>query len=334
MRLLKLVPDTTNIPFLRVRHRAVGLSALLLLGSLLLVAVRGLNFGVDFAGGLMIEARFEGPAELERLRAAVNRLGVGQAALQSFGAPDTVLIRLPAPPGDAEAVDAAVKRVLGALRGLDPSVEIRRVETVSGKVSGELVRKGALAILFAMVGISLYIWLRFEWQFGVGALLALVHDVGLTLGFFALTRLEFNLSTVAAILTIVGYSLNDTIVIYDRIRENLRKYRRMDMVSLLDLSVNETLARTIVTSLTMILALGALVLFGGEVLFGFSVAMLIGIVIGTYSSIFIAAPLLVWMGVGPDSFVTKPAGPEGAERVPGRAPEPGKAPGRPRGSQP
>jgi preprotein translocase subunit SecF len=183
------------------------------------------------------------------------------------------------------------------------------VETVSGKVSGELVRQGALAILFAMVGISIYIWLRFEWQFGVGALFALVHDVALTMGFFALTQLEFNLNIVAAVLTIVGYSLNDTIVVYDRIRENLRKYRKMDMVAILDLSLNETLARTIVTSVSMILALGTLVLFGGQVLFGFSVAMLLGIVIGTYSSVFIAAPILLWLGVGPHSFLPTDSAP-------------------------
>jgi preprotein translocase subunit SecF len=318
MRLLKLIPDNTNIPFLAWRNWALGLSILLLIGSAVLLFTRGLNFGVDFAGGLMIEARFEQPAQLDALRRTVNQAAVGEAALQTFGADDTVLIRLPTPPGDAEAVDAAVQKVIAELRGVDPAVEIRRVETVSGKVSRELVRDGALAILFAMIGISLYIWLRFEWQFGVGALIALVHDVGLTMGFFALTQLEFNLNTVAAILTIVGYSLNDTIVVYDRIRENLRKYRKMDMVSLLDLSVNETLARTIVTSLTMVLALGALVLFGGDVLFGFSVAMLLGIGIGTYSSIFIASPLLIWMGVGPHSFVDKESGPAGAERVAAR----------------
>jgi preprotein translocase subunit SecF len=318
MRLLKLVPENTNIPFLSYRKAAIALSLLLILGSFALLFVRGLNFGVDFAGGLMIEARFTQAAQLDPLRRTVNEVAVGEAALQTFGAPDTVLIRLPTPPGDAEAVDAAVQEVIAALRGVDAEVEIRRVETVSGKVSRELVRDGALAILFAMIGISLYIWIRFEWQFGVGALIALVHDVALTMGFFALTQLEFNLNTVAAILTIVGYSLNDTIVVYDRIRENLRKYRKMDITSLLDLSVNETLARTIVTSLTMVLALGALVLFGGQVLFGFSAAMLLGILIGTYSSIFIAAPLLVWMGVGPHSFVAKESGPKGAERIAAR----------------
>ena len=311
MRLLKLVPDDTNIRFLRWRNIAMAISVVMIIASIALVAVRGLNFGVDFAGGLLMEVRFEQPAQLDPLRSTVNAAGIGTGSLQTFGDANTVAIRLPLPPGDDEAVQKAVEQVQAAIREANPDADFRRVETVSGKVSGELVQQGAFAILFAMLGISLYIWLRFEWQFGVGALFALVHDVALTLGFFALTQLEFNLNIVAAVLTIVGYSLNDTIVVYDRIRENLRKYRKMDIESLLDLSLNETLARTIVTSLTMIIALGTLVLFGGEVLFGFSVAMLLGIFIGTFSSIFIGAPLLIWLGVGPHSFVPDESGPDG-----------------------
>ncbi|MFQ3594821.1 MAG: protein translocase subunit SecF [Sphingomonadaceae bacterium] len=303
MRLLKLVPDGTNIPFLKYRNIGFALAIAFTLASVVLVAVRGLNFGVDFAGGLMIEARFEQPVPLDTLRATVNALGAGQGSLQSFGDANTVAIRLPLPPGDDEEVQRVVASVQQSLAEAYPGVEFRRVETVSGKVSGELVRQAGLAILFAMIGISLYIWFRFEWQFGVGALVALVHDVAVTLGLFALFQWEFNLSIIAAVLTIVGYSLNDTIVVYDRIRENLRKYRKMDMVPLLDLSLNETLARTVVTSLTMIIALGTLVLFGGQVLFGFSIAMLIGVIIGTFSSIYIGAPILLWLGVGPHSFV-------------------------------
>lgn len=303
MRLLKLVPDNTNFPFLRWRNLAVGLSVLMILGSIALVLIRGLNFGVDFAGGLMMEVRFEQAAKVDDLRRTVNSVGVGAASIQTFGDANTVSIRLPLPPGDDAAVQAAVKRVQAAITAASPDAQFRRVETVSGKVSGELVEKGAYAILFAMIGISIYIWFRFEWQFGVGALFALVHDVALTLGFFALTQMEFDLNIVAAVLTIVGYSLNDTIVIYDRVRENLRKYRKMGIEQILDLSINETLPRTIVTSLTMVIALGTLVLFGGTVLFGFSVAMLLGIVIGTYSSIFIGAPILIWLGVGPGSFL-------------------------------
>ena len=304
MRLLKLVPDNTNFPFLRWRNLATGISILMILGSIMLVALKGLNFGVDFAGGLMMEVRFEQAAKVDDLRRTVNTAGAGSGSIQTFGDDNTVSIRLPLPPGDDAAVQAAVKRVQAAITATNPDAQFRRVETVSGKVSGELVQAGGLAILFAMVGISIYIWFRFEWQFGIGALFALVHDVALTLGFFALTQMEFDLNIVAAVLTIVGYSLNDTIVVYDRVRENLRKYRKMGIEEILDLSINETLPRTIVTSLTMIIALGTLVLFGGTVLFGFSVAMLLGIIIGTYSSIFIGAPILIWLKVGPSSFLS------------------------------
>ncbi|WP_448577888.1 protein translocase subunit SecF [Thermaurantiacus sp.] len=315
MRLLKLVPDVTNLPFLKYRNLGFALAIALTLSAIALVALRGLNFGVDFAGGLMIEARFEEPVAVDRLRTEVNALGAGQGNLQTFGDPRTVAIRLPLPPGDDEAVQRTVTDVQKKLRAAYPGVEFRRVETVSGKVSGELVRQAALAVLFAMIGISLYIWFRFEWQFGVGALLALVHDVAVTLGLFSLFQWEFNLPIIAAVLTIVGYSLNDTIVVYDRIRENLRKYRKMDMIPLLDLSLNETLSRTIVTSLTMIIALATLVLFGGEVLFGFAIAMLIGVFVGTFSSIYIGAPILLWLGVGPHSFVPAEATGTKAERV-------------------
>jgi len=316
MRLLKLVPDNTNIQFLRWRWVAMGLSIALIVASVALVAVRGLNFGVDFAGGLMIEAGFERPVQLDDLRGEVNRLGAGEASLQQFGGPNNIMIRLPLPPGDDEAVQREVARIQAAVKSVHPDVSFRRVDTVSGKVSGELIQTGAMAIGLAMIAIAIYIWFRFEWQFGIGALFALFHDVALTIGFFALTQLEFNLNVVAAVLTIVGYSLNDTIVVYDRIRENLRKYRKMEIVPLLDLSVNETLSRTIVTSLSMIFALTALVLFGGEVIFGFSAAMLLGIVVGTFSSIYVSAPILIWLGVGPDSFVPGDSvGPEGAERI-------------------
>lgn len=317
MRLLKLIPDNTNIPFLKWRNIALGLSVAMILGSIALVAIRGLNFGVDFAGGLMMEVRFEQPAELDDLRATVNSAGAGQANLQTFGDPRTVSIRLSLPPGDDAAVQKVVGQVQARIKAENPDAQFRRVETVSGKVSGELIRDGALAMLLAMVGISIYIWFRFEWQFGVGALFALIHDVALTLGFFALTQLEFDLNIVAALLTIIGYSLNDTIVVYDRIRENLRKYRKMGIEETLNLSINETLSRTIVTSLSMMIALGTLVVLGGSVLFGFSVAMLLGIVIGTYSSIFIGAPILIWFGVSAQSFVPADTGPE--ERMKARA---------------
>lgn len=315
MRLLKLVPDNTNIPFLRFRLPFMALSILMILVSIGLVATRGLNFGVDFAGGLMIEVRVEQNLRADEMRAVVNGARAGNATIQNFGDGHTASVRLPLPPGDEAAVQQVVSRVQGLITQRYPGAEFRRVETVSGKVSGELIQNGALAVLLAMVGIAIYIWFRFEWQFGVGALFSLAHDVALTMGFFSLTQLDFDLNIVAAVLTIVGYSLNDTIVVYDRIRENLRKYRKMEIVQLLDLSINETLPRTIVTSLTMIIALTALVALGGEVLFGFALAMLLGIGIGTYSSISIAAPILIWLNVKSDSFVavTKP-GQDGVQR--------------------
>jgi preprotein translocase subunit SecF len=303
MRLLKLVPDNTNIRFVRLRWPALVFTLGLIVGSLVLLATRGLNYGVDFAGGLMMEVGFEEAAPLDKLRGTINGLGVGEASLQEFGGPQVISIRLPLPESEAEdAVQQVVTRVQNAIKAEHPDAEVRRVETVSGKVSQELIRDGALALLLATLGVAAYIWLRFEWQFGVGALVALVHDVFVTLGFFALTQLEFNLNVVAALLTIIGYSLNDTVVVYDRIRENLRKYRKMDIGPLLDLSINETLSRTIVTSVSLMLALGALVLFGGDVIFGFSIAMLLGIFIGTYSSIYVAAPILIWFGVTGQTF--------------------------------
>jgi len=316
MPLLKLVPENTNFQFQKLRYVATAVSVLLVLASIALVAIRGLNFGIDFTGGIVMEVGFSQSPNLDKLRANLNTLKVGEVSLQQFGGPNEVAIRLPQQSGGEAGQQKAVHTVEDALHAEfgKGKVTVRRVETVGGKVSGELVRTGALSIGLAMLAISLYIWLRFEWQFGVGALLSLIHDVAITMGFFALTRLEFNLNIVAAILTIVGYSLNDTIVTYDRIRENLRKYRKMDIVPLLDLSVNETLSRTIMTSLTVTVALVALVLFGGEVIRGFTIAMTLGVLIGTYSSIYIAAPMLIWMKVGPDSFIQKDDGSK-AEKV-------------------
>jgi len=306
MKLLKLVPDNTNIKFLRWKHVALLLSILLVVGSIALVAIRGLNFGVDFAGGILMDVSFKTPPNQDHLRHQLNGLKLGDVSLQQFGPPTDIAVRLPFQAGGDMAQQSAVKKVRDSLaQSHGDAFEVRRVETVGGKVSGELIQAGVLAIGLAMVAISLYIWFRFEWQFGAGAILSLVHDVALTLGFFSLTQLEFNLSIVAAILTIVGYSLNDTIVVYDRIRENLRKYRKMDVEPLLDLSVNETLSRTIMTSLTLLITLVALLVLGGEVIRGFTAAMVLGIGIGTYSSIYIAAPMLLWFKVGSDSFVNK-----------------------------
>lgn len=317
MRLLKLVPDSTNFHFLKWRNVAMAISIGMILASIALVAVRGLNLGVDFVGGQMMRVSFDETANLNEIRATVARLKVGDATIQQFGKPNEVSIRTPLPAGDEGAANAQAERLKQAILANHPDARFGSVDTVSGKVSGELFRTGAWAMLFAMIAISIYIWFRFEWQFGAGALFALCHDVALTFGFFALTQLEFNLNIVAAVLTIIGYSLNDTIVVYDRIRENLRKYRKMGIVELLDLSVNETLARTIMTSLTMILTLVILLILGPEVIFGFTAAMLLGIFIGTYSSIYMAAPILVWAKVGPDSFVPRaPVNPRAEKLLP------------------
>ncbi len=318
MRLLKLVPEDTNLHFLRWRTVAMGISFLMIAASLALVFTRGLNFGVDFAGGQSIRMTFAQAPAIDRLRADLASGGEGDASIQEFGGPKQIQIRTRLPAG-AESQEGAANRIAEAtiarVRQSYPDAQVDSVDTVSGKVSGELLRTGVVSLLLAMIAISIYIWFRFEWQFGVGALFALFHDVTLTFGFFALTQLEFNLNIVAALLTIIGYSLNDTIVVYDRVRENLKKYRKMAMEPLLDLSLNETLARTVMTSLTMIIALAALLIWGPEVIFGFTAAMMLGIFIGTYSSVYMAAPWLIWLKVGPDSFVPRAAGPGGAERV-------------------
>ena len=303
MKLLKLVPDNTNVDFMRWRNLALVLSTLLTVVSLAYTAYRGLNLGVDFVGGQMIRVTFPQPVNVEQLRGRVDHLHLGEASIQEFGGPKSYQIRLPKPGGPDAAANVAADQVKQLVTANYPGARVDAVETVSGKVSEELARDGAMAIALAMLGIAIYIWFRFEWQFGVGALVTLAHDVSMTLGFFAFTRLQVDLNVVAAILTIVGYSLNDTVVIYDRIRENLRKYRKMAILPLLNLSLNETLARTVVTSLTVLIALGVLMLIGPEVIFGLAIAIFLGVLIGTYSSIYISAPVLVWLGVTPHSFL-------------------------------
>lgn len=316
MRLLKLVPDNTNIQFLKWRHIAMVISIISILASIALVATRGLNLGVDFVGGQMMRVTFSQPADLDALRGTVSSVVAGEVNIQQFGSPNDVSIRTPLPEGGEEASNAAADKLKAAVLADHPDAVFGSVDTVSGKVSGELFQTGAWTMFIAMLAISIYIWFRFEWQFGVGALFALFHDVALTFGLFALTQMEFNLNIVAALLTIIGYSLNDTVVIYDRIRENLRKYRKMELIPLLDLSINETLSRTVMTSLTLIITLLVLLLLGPEVIFGFTAAMFFGIFVGTYSSMYMSTPLLVWAKVGSDSFVQNAGGPvAGAERV-------------------
>jgi preprotein translocase subunit SecF len=318
MRLMKLIPDDTNIDFLRWRNVAMAFSMLLVAASIALIAVKGLNFGVDFAGGQVIRAHFAQPPSLDTLRTQVAGYGLGDPSIQEFGSPREISIRLPLPEGGEEGANKAASTVRKALTRDYPGVRIDAVDTVSGKVSEELVRDGALALLLSAIGITIYIWIRFEWQFGVGALFSLFHDVTLTLGFFSLTQMEFDLNVVAALLTLIGYSLNDTIVIYDRVRENLRKYRKMDIVALLNLSMNETLSRTVATNFSMLLALGSLMILGPEVIQSFTTALLISVIVGTYSTVYIAAPWLIWLKVDSNSFLPKANAQSGGERVTSR----------------
>ncbi len=320
MKLLKLVPDHTNIHFLRWRVPFYVISLLLIAASWGMVMTKGLNLGVDFVGGQMIRVTFvdKPDAPVASMRKEISALGYGDPIIQRFGKPNEASIRMKLPEGSDKRPDLSntmASRITSALKAAHPEARIDGVDSVSGKVSSELFSTGLMSLAFAMIAISIYIWIRFEWQFGVGALFALFHDVSLTLGFFTITQLEFDLNIVAAILTIIGYSLNDTIVVYDRIRENLKKYRKMPLPELLDLSVNETLARTVMTSLTVLLALVPLLLFGPASLFGLASAITLGIFVGTYSSIYMAAPLLIWFGVKSDSFVPGEKGPNQAERI-------------------
>jgi preprotein translocase SecF subunit len=309
MKKLKLIPDTTNIKFAEKRVLCVSLSVIFIVASIVLYFTRGLNYGIDFEGGIMIEVQTEQTADLAQIRSALNSLDLGDVGIQTFGAPNDVLIRVEKQSGGDEAQQAAVTKIKAKLADVIPGTpDYRRTEVVGPKVSGELKRQGFLAMTLAILAMVVYVWFRFEWQFGVGTVLALIHDATLTIGFFSITRLEFNLSVVAAILTIVGYSMNDSVVVFDRIRENLRKYKKMGLVELINLSVNETLSRTIMTALTTLLALLALFFFGGEVIRAFSAAMLFGVFVGTYSSIYVGAPVLIWFNLrSEDVQIQEPA---------------------------
>jgi len=290
MALIRYAPLSPELNFMRWRTVFLAFSAFLVLASIALFAVRGLNLGVDFRGGILIEIATKEPADLADLRARLGSLGLGGVSIQEFGNPNDVLINVQRQEGaEGEQIAAInlIKQELG-----EAVAEYRRTEFVGPKVGGELQRAGFLATVLAMLGIVVYIWFRFEWQFAVAGLIALVHDVVSTIGLMALVQLEFNLSTLAAILTVAGYSINDTVVIFDRVRETLRKYKKMPLPDLLDVSINSTLSRTTLTSLTTLLALIALAAFGGEVIRGFSIALIWGVVIGTFSSWGLAVPIL------------------------------------------
>ena len=309
---LRIVPDDTKFDFMRFRRISFPISALLTLLAIGLYFVHGLNFGIDFKGGTLLEIQTKsGPADIAALRSQLTTLNFGDVQLQQFGGPSDVLIRIAEQPGGDQAQQAAVQKVRQLF---GDSVEYRRVEVVGPRVSSELLAFGTVGLMLAIAGIFIYLWFRFEWQFSLGAMIANVHDIVLTLGFMSITQIEFDLTSIAALLTILGYSLNDTVVIYDRIREMLRRYKKMPMTDLLNHSINSTLSRSIITHVTVTLALLALLLFGGKAIHSFAATMTFGVVlVGTYTSIFIAAPILIYLGVGENrgSEDDKPSKPEG-----------------------
>ena len=310
MPLFRLVPDNTNIQFMKGRIAGLVTSAILSIGSIVLFFEPGLNYGVDFKGGIMVELKTQGPADFEALRKSIEAENVGPVQLQQFGTPEEVLIRLQRQEGADDAQQVAVNRIKTDLVQQFPGSEIRRVEAVGATVSGELFRQGMTALGLALVAMLIYIWFRFEWEFGVGAVVTLLLDVTKTIGFFAITQMQFNLVSIAAILTIMGYSINDKVVVYDRMRENLRKFKSMPLRQLIDLSINETLNRTLGVSTATFLSALPLALIASQDLREFAIVMLFGIVVSTTSSIFIAAPILLFLGEGrlrKSAIVTPPA---------------------------
>ena len=297
---IRLFPNKTNYDFMGKRWLGFSISIFLTVLSLGIIFTKGLNLGIDFTGGILMEIHTEKPLDIHTLREELGRQGFGEITLQNTGSPQDILIRIQVSKDDEQAkVTAKVKDVLTAEVGPGNTIDYRKLDYVGPTVGQELIQNGVLAVLCSFGAIMLYVWFRFEWQYGVGAILALVHDSIMILGFFAVTRFEFGLTAIAAILTIVGYSINDSVVIYDRIRENMRRFKKMQVFELLNLSVNDTLSRTILTSSTTLLAATALAIFGGEVIRGFSTAMVFGVIIGTYSSIYISAPALIYLNLRP-----------------------------------
>jgi preprotein translocase subunit SecF len=296
VRLLRIVPDDTKFDFMRFRRVSFPLSAVLSVLAIAIYFTFGLNLGIDFVGGTLMEVQVKnGPADLGAMRTKLTELNIGDVQLQQFGGPSDVVIRIPTQPGGEAEQQQALAKVRTAL-GSD--IDYRRVEVVGPRVSTELLVQGVVGLVLAILGIFAYLWFRFEWQFALGAMLANIHDLVLTIGFLSLLQIEFDLSTIAALLTILGYSLNDTVVIYDRIREMLRRYKRMPTDDLLNHAINSTLSRSVITHVTVTLALVSLLIFGGPAIHSFAAAMTFGaILVGTYTSIFIASPLLIYLGV-------------------------------------
>lgn len=298
---IRVIPDNTRINFLGKKYIAFVLSFAIIISTFGILMTKGLNFGIDFTGGILIEAKFDQEPDLTQLRSLLKLDELGDISLQTFGQKDIVLIRIGNQSGSEKERLHAVNLVKDVLsRNIPYSIDYRKVDYVGPKVGSELIISGLISLLLSIVAILLYVWFRFEWQYGAGAIIALVHDTIVTVGFFSLTQIEFNLSSIAAILTIIGYSINDSVVIFDRIRENVRKFKKMPIEELLNLSINDNLARTTLTSFTTLVALFALVLVGGEVVRGFSLACLVGITVGTYSSIYVASPVLVYMKLRPE----------------------------------
>ena len=294
MPILKIIKSETNIKFMKIKKITLFLSLTLFLLSLGSIIFKGLNLGIDFTGGTLIEARFDKKINLNDLRIEMNKLDLGEIQLQTIGNQNDVVIRVQEKQISSEKQSEAIEIIKNSLK--ENLVEYRRTEYVGPKVGGELVNAGIIAVIFSLFGILIYIWLRFQWNFALGAIIALIHDVILTLGFFSFLKLDFNLATVAAVLTIAGYSINDTVVIYDRIRESMRKYKQSSFDDVINISLNGTLSRTLTTSLTTLLALGALFIFGGIVISSFIIALIWGVLIGTYSSLYVASPILAFLG--------------------------------------
>jgi preprotein translocase subunit SecF len=299
---LHIFPAKTSIDFMGRKWVWFSLSLFLIVLSIIAVPVKGLNLGIDFSGGILIEARLPQAADLSKMRGLLNEMHLGEVSLQNFGSPNDVMIRIGRQQGGEAEQTKAVEKVKSAFaKNFGESIDYRKVDFVGPQVGKELINKGVLATFLAFVAIMVYVTLRFKWQYGVGALAALMHDAILMVGFFSLAGLEFNLTSIAALLTVVGYSINDSVVIYDRIRENIRKYKKMPMDEILNISINDTLSRTTLTVITTLLCCLALIFFGGEVIRSFSIAVFFGIAVGTYSSIYISAPILIFLHVRPST---------------------------------
>lgn len=319
MRRLKVVPDKTTIDFFRYQWATLGVSVVMMIASVIIFAVMGLNFGIDFRGGTTIRSETTSPVTVAQYREAIAPLNYGDVVISEVFDPTfdenqhVMMIRIQAQDGEEAITPEQIAAVEAAIKAVDPSVTFPQVESVGPKVSGELVQSAIIAVCLALLGVGIYIWLRFEWQFAIGAVAALIHDVIVTIGVFSLFQIRFDLAIIAALLTIVGYSINDTVVVFDRLRENLIKYKKMALRDVMNLSVNETLSRTVMTSGTTLIALIAMLVLGGDVIRGFVFAMTFGVIIGTWSSVFMAKNIVLYLGTKRDWSKPSDEGPAGTQ---------------------